>query len=115
MRSSAADVPGRTIIPPKQTLDGAPSRCTMPPRTRIEEVAMRSLLSLIVALTVVSPVLSQTTPPPAITVIRVGVLIDGKSDQHRREQVIVIRGSRIESVSDAPTAKLPAGASTHDA
>ena len=75
---------------------------------------MRTLLSLIVALTVVSPVLSQTTPPPAITVIRVGVLIDGKSDQPRRDQVIVIRGSRIESVSDAATAKIPAGASTID-
>jgi imidazolonepropionase-like amidohydrolase len=86
----------------------------MPTRTRIEEVDMRSLLSLIVALTVVSPVLSQTTPPPAITVIRVGVLIDGKSDQPRRDQVIVIRGSRIESVSDAATAKIPAGASPID-
>ena len=46
--------------------------------TRTLEVAMRSLLSLIVALTLVSFVLSQTTPPPAVTVIRAGVLIDGK-------------------------------------
>src|ERR1700682_6037810 len=75
---------------------------------------MRSLLSLIVALTLVSSVLSQTTPPPAVTVIRAGVLIDGKSDQHRRDQVIVIRGNRIESVSDAVGAKIPAGATTID-
>src|SRR6202163_832756 len=86
----------------------------MPTRTRIEEVDMRSLLSLIVALIVVSPVLPQTTPPPAITVIRVGVLIDGKSDKPRRDQVIVIRGNRIESVSDAASARIPAGASTID-
>jgi imidazolonepropionase-like amidohydrolase len=55
---------------------------------------------------------SQT--PPAVTVIRAGVLIDGKSDQPRRDQVIVIRGNRIESVSDAASAKIPAGANTID-
>src|SRR5713226_4913092 len=80
--------------------------------TRSEEVDMCSLLRLIVALTLVSSVLSQTTPPPAVTVIRAGVLIDGKSDQPRHDQVIVIRGNRIESVSDAAAAKIPAGAST---
>ena len=42
------------------------------------------------------------------------MLIDGKSDQPRRDQVIVIRGNRIESVSDAATAKIPAGAKTID-
>ena len=77
------------------------------------EVDMRCLLSLIVAFTLVSPALSQTTPP-AVTVIRAGVLIDGKSDQPRRDQIIVVRGNRIESVSDAAAAKIPAGASTID-
>jgi imidazolonepropionase-like amidohydrolase len=71
---------------------------------------MRSLLSLIVALTLVVPVFPQSTPTQAVTVIRAGVLIDGKSDQPRRDQVIVIRGNRIESVSDAATARIPAGA-----
>ncbi len=75
---------------------------------------MRYLLSLIVAFILVSSVLSQTTAPPAVTVIRAGVLIDGKSDQPRRDQVIVIRGNRIESVSDAAAAKIPAGATTID-
>jgi len=75
---------------------------------------MRYLLSLIVAFTLVVPVLSQATPPQAVTVIRAGVLIDGKSDQPRHDQVIVIRGNRIESVSDAATAKIPAGATTID-
>ena len=69
---------------------------------------MRSLLSLIVALSLVSSLHSQTAP--AVTVIRAGVLIDGKSDQPRRDQVIVVRGNRIESVSDAAAAKVPAGA-----
>ena len=35
------------------------------------------------------------------TVIRAGTLIDGKSDSPRHNQVIVIRGNRIESISDA--------------
>ena len=78
------------------------------------EVDMRSLLNLIVAVTLVSAVFSQTNPQPAITVIRAGTLIDGKSDQPRRDQVIVIRGNRIESISDAATAKIPAGATTID-
>ena len=74
---------------------------------------MRPLLILVTALTLVASALSQTTPP-AVTVIRAGVLIDGKSDQPRRDQLIVIRGSRIESVSDYAAAKIPAGANVID-
>src|SRR5216683_1157316 len=81
--------------------------------TRTKEVDMRYLVNFIVAVTVVVPVLSQTMPP-AVIVIRAGVLIDGNSDQPRRDQVIVIRGNRIESVSDAAIAKIPVGASTID-
>ena len=74
---------------------------------------MRSLLILIAAAALAPSVLSQTAPP-AVTVIRAGVLIDGSSAQPRRDQVIVIRGNRIESVSDAAAAKIPAGATTID-
>jgi imidazolonepropionase-like amidohydrolase len=48
------------------------------------------------------------------TAIRAGVLIDGKSDSPRHNQVIILRGNRIESVSDAATAKIPAGADVID-
>ena len=82
--------------------------------TRSEEVDMRYLLSLIVAFTFLTSVHSQTAPSPAVTVIRAGILIDGKSDHERHDQVIVIRGNRIESVSDAASAKVPAGATTID-
>ena len=51
---------------------------------------------------------------PQVTVIRAGTLIDGKSDAPRHDQVIVIRGNRIESVSDAGSAKIPVGATTLD-
>lgn len=50
----------------------------------------------------------------AITVIRAGTLIDGKASQPRHNQVIVIRGNHIESVSDAASAKVPAGANIID-
>ncbi len=50
----------------------------------------------------------------AVTVIRAGTLIDGTSDTPRHNQIIVIRGNRIESVSDAASAKMPAGANVID-
>jgi imidazolonepropionase-like amidohydrolase len=50
----------------------------------------------------------------AVTVIRAGTLIDGKSATPRRDQVIVVRGNRIDSVGDAGTAKAPEGAAVID-
>lgn len=82
--------------------------------TRIQEVVMRYLLSLMVTVALALSASAQTTPPPAVTVIRAGVLIDGKSDQPRRDQVIVIRGNHIESVSDSAAAKIPTGATIID-
>ena len=59
----------------------------------------------------------KATPPSssdAVTVIRAGTLIDGRSDTARSNQVIVIRGHRIESVGDAAGARIPAGAQVVD-
>jgi len=50
----------------------------------------------------------------SFTVIRAGTLIDGKSDAPRHDQVIVIRGDRIESVSDSAAAKIPVNAEIID-
>ena len=49
-----------------------------------------------------------------VTVIRAGTLIDGKSEKPRRDQVIVIRGNRIESVAGAANAKIPPDAKVID-
>jgi imidazolonepropionase-like amidohydrolase len=57
---------------------------------------------------------AQSGESASVTVIRAGTLIDGKSDKPRHDQVIVIRGNRIEGVSDAASAKIPAGASVID-
>jgi imidazolonepropionase-like amidohydrolase len=48
------------------------------------------------------------------TAIRAGSLIDGKSDAPKHNQVVVIRGNKIESVVDAADAKIPTGATVID-
>jgi imidazolonepropionase-like amidohydrolase len=70
----------------------------------------------ILLLAVISAVAQQkdSVATESLTVIRAGSLIDGRSDQPRHDHVIVIRGNRVESVSDAATAKLPAGATVID-
>jgi imidazolonepropionase-like amidohydrolase len=57
---------------------------------------------------------SGGAPAQSVTVIRAGVLIDGKSSSARRDQVIIIRGNRIESVGGAAGAKIPDGAKVID-
>ena len=52
--------------------------------------------------------------PDSWTVIRAGSFIDGKSDKPRHDQLIIVHGNRIESVGDAATAKIPAGATVID-
>ncbi|HEX7253088.1 MAG TPA: amidohydrolase family protein, partial [Thermoanaerobaculia bacterium] len=67
-------------------------------------------LSLLCAL----PAPAETPTAPAVLVIRAGTLIDGKSASPRRDQVIVIRGNRIESVGDSSSVKVPEGARVVD-
>ncbi|HEV3513771.1 MAG TPA: amidohydrolase family protein [Candidatus Sulfotelmatobacter sp.] len=72
---------------------------------------MKSLLCVVSLLFVISAFGQQANQPaPSVTVIRAGTLIDGKAATARHDQVIVIRGNRIESISDAANAKIPAGA-----
>jgi imidazolonepropionase-like amidohydrolase len=68
-------------------------------------------LALVVSVVAQEP---TTTHVPGVTVIRAGTLIDGKSDKPRHDQVIVVRGNHIESVSDAAGAKIPANATVID-
>jgi len=75
---------------------------------------MRYLLNAFFAVFVAVLCSGQASAPQSVTVIRAGTLIDGKSDQPRHDQVITIRGNRIESVSDAASAKIPAGATIID-
>ena len=52
----------------------------------------------------------QAPKPEAVTVIRAGALIDGTSAAPRRDQVIVVRGNRIERVGDASSIAVPGDA-----
>src|SRR6266404_7433296 len=60
-----------------------------------------------------APVAAGQAQSP-VTVIRAGALIDGKAGAPRRDQVIVVRGNRIESVSDSASAAIPPGATVID-
>jgi imidazolonepropionase-like amidohydrolase len=68
------------------------------------------MLSLVLCITLIAAAqaASQTAPAPAaattLTVIRAGSLIDGASDVARKNQLIFIRGERIEKVADASVA-----------
>src|SRR5947209_14262846 len=72
------------------------------------------LWALTAGVSVLAQEKSAASASQQVMVIRAGTLIDGKSDSPRRNQSIVIRGNRIESVSDTGNAKIPAGANVID-
>jgi imidazolonepropionase-like amidohydrolase len=66
---------------------------------------------------VISSVAQENNGSPVLhpfTVIRAGALIDGKSESVRHNQIIIIRGDRVESISDAAAARIPADADVID-
>src|SRR2546430_1915701 len=76
---------------------------------------LRSMLILSMAFPLVATAQQTASPAGAgSTVIRAGTLIDGKSNSPRHDQVIVIRGNRIESVSNASSSNMPADAKVID-
>ncbi len=72
----------------------------------------RCCLLFVIAFSVIVPAQDARVSSP--TVIRAGTLIDGKSDKPFRDQIIVIRGNKIESVSAAGSAKIPPDAKIID-
>ena len=74
------------------------------------EVMMRRLLFLCICL---SMAVAQNAADK-VTVIKAGNLLDVKSGEIRHNQVIVVRGSKIESISDRSANRMPAGATVID-
>ncbi|HXN51621.1 MAG TPA: amidohydrolase family protein [Candidatus Acidoferrum sp.] len=78
---------------------------------------MKNKISVAVVLLVLSAsaILAQTPAPVSaqLTVIRAGTLLDGTSDAVRKNQLIFVRGNRIEKVAEA-SAQIPAGATVID-
>ena len=60
------------------------------------------------------PLAAQAEKAQPSTVIRAGTLIDGTSGAPRRDQAVVVRGNRIESVGDWSAAKIPLEAAVID-
>jgi imidazolonepropionase-like amidohydrolase len=77
---------------------------------KLKHVVLLALAACSIAL------LAQTAAPTqsAVTVIRAGTLIDPRADEPKDNQVIVIRGEKIEAVGDAATVNVPAGATVID-
>jgi imidazolonepropionase-like amidohydrolase len=77
---------------------------------------MKALCLSLLALSLPLSAQQQTASPQlkSFTVIRAGTLIDGKSDAPRRNQLILIRGDRIDSVSDAASTPIPREATVID-
>ena len=80
----------------------------------MQKLILALLGAVIAALAAANSTGAQNAPQASVTVIRTGTLIDGKSGEPKKNQVIVIRGNRIESVQDAASAKIPSGAKTID-
>jgi imidazolonepropionase-like amidohydrolase len=66
---------------------------------------MRKIIGLLAISMWCAAAWGQTSKPPAasLVVIRAGALIDGQSDAEKKNQLIFVRGSRIEKVADGTT------------
>jgi len=73
-----------------------------------------SLFACLLSAALLAQAQTTTSAPNPVKVIRAGTLIDGKSDSPRHNVTIVVRGNRIESVSDGSSASSPAGATVID-
>jgi len=69
-------------------------------------------LQLVFSLIVLANAVLAHANDASYTAIRAGTLIDGHTVKH--DQVILIRGNLVESVGDAASAKIPAGANVID-
>ena len=79
--------------------------------------AIKLAILLFAALSVPAQISSQSPTDSsggAVTVIKAGTLIDGTGNAPRSNQVIVIRGNKIDSVGDAGSASIPQGARVID-
>jgi hypothetical protein len=64
----------------------------------------------VTALAAVAPI--SAVAAQGLTAIRAGRLVDAEKGEVRRDQLVLVRGERIESVQPG-SARMPAGAATH--
>jgi imidazolonepropionase-like amidohydrolase len=80
----------------------------------VRQPALRVSVILVLLLNVAAQEGGTSHPDTGTVMIRAGTLIDGKSYDVKRNQIVVIRGNRIIFVGDAATAKAPSGARVID-
>jgi imidazolonepropionase-like amidohydrolase len=71
------------------------------------------LLSLVMVCAVAPKAQAQKVDPGALTVIRAGTVIDGLGDSPKKNQLMFVRGERIEKIADGSTV-VPVGAKVID-
>jgi len=71
------------------------------------------MISAVLAFLCLTLCANAQSPSANLVAIKAGTLIDGKSDAPMHDKVILVRGNRIESISDA-NAKIPDGAAVID-
>jgi imidazolonepropionase-like amidohydrolase len=78
----------------------------------------KAFYRIVVVLVPLTAVAQSKSPPapqsPQLTVIRAGTLIDPRVTEPLHNQLIVVRGDRVESVSEAASTQVPAGAKVID-
>ena len=94
------------------------------PRANLLLFLLRAAFSLSFCISFVHAQEPATPPPPSLPApqakaterlaIRAGRLFDGKSDTLRKEQVVLIEGSRIVQVGSASDVRIPAGTEVLD-
>jgi imidazolonepropionase-like amidohydrolase len=85
-------------------------------RVKTGESMKNRILVAIALLTLSAKVILAQSPAPVsapLTVIRAGTLLDGTSNAERKNQLIFVRGNRIEKVAEG-SAQIPAGATIVD-
>src|SRR5258706_14530909 len=84
----------------------------MLPRVAKDNSMKKHIALAVFLLTLVTPKVRSQSPAPSpeqVTVIRAGSLIDGSNSSPRKNQLIFVRGNRIEKVAEV-SAQIPAGA-----
>src|SRR5260221_339378 len=88
----------------------------MLPRVAKDNSMKKHIALAVFLLTLVTPKVRSQSPAPSaeqVTVIRAGSLIDGSNSSPRKNQLIFVRGNRIEKVAEG-SAQIPAGAAVID-
>src|ERR1700738_2659554 len=88
----------------------------MLPRVAKDNSMKKHIALAMFLLIVLAPKVRSQSPAPSaeqVTVIRAGSLIDGSNGSPRKNQLIFVRGNRIEKVAEG-SAQIPAGAAVID-